>query len=187
MFSVGNYVWSSNGSNNWDNASLKSYLNGEYYNSINETYRNMISSETYYLGGADNNWISATASEYYDAERDSSQVYSGNPASTIQNIGLMYPSDYGYAAGSSCLSTSLFTYNSSCKNSDYLYSAEGGWFQSPLAIGSSYANIINRGFVGYSNGVGRDSMAIRPVLYLNTNVQITGGDGSQFNPFQLLL
>ena len=184
MFSVGNYVWSSNGSNNWDNASLKSYLNGEYYNSINETYRNMISSETYYLGGADNNWISATASEYYDAERDSSQVYSGNPASTIQNIGLMYPSDYGYAAGSSCLSTSLFTYNSSCKNSDYL-SGLTEWLQAPYTRYSSAAStLFSLGYVSYSSTM-TGSNAVRPVLYLNTNVQITGGDGSQSNPFTL--
>ena len=37
--SIGEYAWASNGSNNWDNASLKSYLNGDYYNSINETYK----------------------------------------------------------------------------------------------------------------------------------------------------
>ena len=184
--SVGNYVWSSNGSNNWDNASLKSYLNGEYYNSINETYRNMISSETYYLGGADNNWISATASGYYDVER-SSTVYSGNPASTTQYIGLMYPSDYGYAAGSSCLSTSLFTYNSSCKNSDYL-SGLTEWLQTHY-IGNDIAVAYlsyNGSVVGADVSVIADQ-EVRPTLYLNTNVQITGGDGSQFNPFQLLL
>ena len=106
--SIGRYAWASNNSNNWNNASLKSYLNGEYYNSIDGTYKNMISEETYYLGGAtSSNHTTLTASGYYNAERDSSQVYSGNPASTTQYIGLMYPSDYGYAAGSSCLSTAL--------------------------------------------------------------------------------
>ncbi len=121
--SIGNDAWASDDSNNWDNSSLKSYLNGDYYNSIDETYRNMISEETYYLGGAtDSNYETLTASGYYNAERDSSQVYSGNPASTTQKIGLMYPSDYGYAAGSNCLSTALYNYDGGCKNSDYLYS-----------------------------------------------------------------
>ena len=120
--SIGRYVWASNNRNNWNNASLKSYLNGEYYNGINETYKKMISEETYYLGGAtSSNYKTLTASGYYNAERDSSQVYSGNPTSTTQYIGLMYPSDYGYAAGSSCLSTALLYYSNSCKNSDYLH------------------------------------------------------------------
>ena len=107
--SIGNMQWASS-RNNWNNSSLKSYLNGEYYNGINETYKSMISEETYYLGGAtSSNLRTLTASGYYNVERDSSQVYSGNPTSTTQYIGLMYPSDYGYAAGSSCLSTALCT------------------------------------------------------------------------------
>ena len=93
--SIGEYAWASS-RNNWNNSSLKSYLNGEYYNGINETYKKMISEETYYLGGStSSNHKTLTASGYYNAERDSSQVYSGNPTSTTQYIGLMYPSDYG--------------------------------------------------------------------------------------------
>ena len=146
----------------------------------------MISEETYYLGGStSSNYSTLTASGYYNAERDSSQVYSGNPASTTQYIGLMYPSDYGYAAGSSCLSTALYNYSGSCKNSDYLFSGVNEWLQAPSASLSLYASdLISSGsvtggdYVSYSN-------AFRPVLYLNTNVQITGGDGSQGNAFQL--
>ena len=184
--SIGRYDWALNNSNNWNNASLKSYLNGEYYNSIDGTYKNMISEETYYLGGATgSNYRTLTASGYYNAERDSSQVYSGNPASTTQYIGLMYPSDYGYAAGSSCLLTALYKYDSSCKNSDYLFSGVIEWLQAPSADNSSYASLLNSlGYVNINSGV-TGSIAVRPVLYLNTNVQITGGDGSQGNAFQL--
>ena len=184
--SIGNMKWNSTLNNNWNNASLKSYLNGDYYNGINETYKNMISEETYYLGGAtESNYQTLTASGYYNAERDSSQVYSGNPVSTTQYIGIMYPSDYGYAAGSSCLSTSLFKYNSSCKNSDYLFSGVTEWLQAPNGSYSSDASyLLSSGYVHYNVPVTR-SFAVRPVLYLNTNVQITGGDGSQSNPFTL--
>ena len=186
--SIGNDAWASDDSNNWDNSSLKSYLNGDYYNSIDETYRNMISEETYYLGGAtDSNYETLTASGYYNAERDSSQVYSGNPASTTQKIGLMYPSDYGYAAGSSCLSTALYNYDGGCKNSDYLYSGEYEWLQAPYASDSSFAaHLHSAGSVFGSDSV-TNSFAVRPVLYLNTNVEITGGDGSKSNPFQVSL
>ena len=185
--SIGNYAWASNNSNNWNNASLKSYLNGEYYNGINETYKNMISKETYYLGGStSSNRTTLTASGYYNAERDSSQVYSGNPTSTTQYIGLMYPSDYGYAAGSSCLSTALYNYDGGCNNSDYLSIGVIEWLQAPYASDSSIAAILDSsGFVRGNGFVVTYSNAVRPVLYLNTNVQITGGDGSQGNAFQL--
>ena len=184
--SIGDYAWASSGSNNWNNASLKSYLNGEYYNGIDETYKKMISEETYYLGGStSSNRITLTASGYYNAERDSSQVYSGNPTSITQYIGLMYPSDYGYAAGSSCLSTALYDYRISCKNSDYLSIGVTEWLQAPLASTSSNAATLDRtGYVKGNISV-TSSAAVRPVLYLNTNVQITGGDGSQGNAFQL--
>ena len=185
--SIENMQWNSTSSNNWNNASLKSYLNGDYYNSINETYKNMISEETYYLGGPTTyNYKTLTASDYYNVERDSTQVYSGNPASTTQYIGLMYPSDYGYAAGSSCLSTALLDYDGGCKNSDYLSIGVTELLQTPNAdIGRYYTVILHgRGSVfAYDDVTG--SYAGRPVLYLNTNVQITGGNGSQSNPYTL--
>ncbi len=182
--SIGSYAWASNDSNNWNNSSLKSYLNGDYYNSIDGTYKNMISEETYYLGGATfSNYQTLTASGYYNAERDSTQVYTGNPASTTQYIGLMYPSDYGYAAGSSCLSTALFSYSSSCKNSDYLFSGVFEWLQAPYASNSYRAAYLNgSGVVGSYYNVS-NSGAVRPVLYLNTNVKIIGGIGTKSEPY----
>ena len=186
--SLGNMQWNSSSSNNWNNASLKTYLNGEYYNSIEATSKGMISEETYYLGGAtSSNDTTLTASGYYNAERDSLQVYSGNPASTTQYIGLMYPSDYGYAAGERCLSTALYDYDSSCKNSDYLFSGGDEWLQAPSASNSiNAAVLLTTGRVyGYGYYAEYGSSAVRPVLYLNSNVKITGGDGSQGNAFKL--
>lgn len=146
----------------------------------------MISEETYYLGGAaSSNATLLTASGYYNAERDSSQVYSGNPASTTQRIGLMYPSDYGYAAGESCLSTALYRYHSSCKNTDYLSIGTLEWLQAPNAYNSGLvADLNGSGYVA-GDDVFYNAYAVRPVLYLNSNVQITGGEGSQSNPFTL--
>ena len=174
--------------NNWEDSTLQTYLNGTYYNSLNSTYKNMISPSTYYLGGATNsNRQTLTASGYYNAERDSSQVYSGNPASTRQYIGLMYPSDYGYAAGESCLSTALWNYDSSCKNTDYLFSRTTEWLQAPYVSNPSYAAALTSSGLVYVYGslVHINSNDVRPVLYLNSNVKITGGDGSQSNPFKL--
>ena len=187
--SIGDYRWASNGINNWNNSDLKSYLNGDYYNSIDGTYKNMISEETYYLGGpTSNNYQTLIASDFYSAERDSSQVNGGNPVSTKQYIGLMYPSDYGYAAGSSCLSTSLYNYNSgnqNCRNNDYLYISILEWHQSPYASESNLAVNSFILYIGSQFNYVNYPLAVRPVLYLTSETQITGGDGSSSNPFQL--
>ena len=184
--SIGNRAWNSSYSNNWNNSSLKSYLNGDYYNSIEEVSRNMIASETYYLGGAtSSNYRTLTASGYYDVERDGTQVYGSNPTSTTQYIGLMYPSDYGYAAGSSCLSTALYKYSSSCKNTDYLHKGVQQWLQAPNASYSgSAAYLYSTGYVYGDNGV-TNSIAVFPVLYLESQTMITGGEGSSDSPFIL--
>ena len=97
----------------------------------------------------------------------------------------MYPSDYGYAAGSSCLSTALYSYDGSCKNNNYLFSEVVEWLQAPNASRSYYAAYLNGlGSVSPYNNVA-DPAAVRPVLYLTSETQITGGDGSQGNAFQL--
>ena len=99
----------------------------------------------------------------------------------------MYPSDYGYAARSSCLSTALYNYDGGCKNSDYLFSGVYEWLQAPNASYSNDAAGLHRtGYVGASFYV-TYSRAVRPVLYLTSETQITGGDGSQNKPFQLSL
>ena len=187
--SIGTMQWDSNNTNNWNNSSLKSYLNVDYYSVINNTYRNMISSETFHLGGAtSSNYTTLTANGYYNAERDSTQVYSGNPASTTQNIGLMYPSDYGYASGSSCLSTPLYNFGDSCKNSNYLFSGVRTfeWLQAPFANGSVTVALLYTSGNVYGDGTSSSNFnAVRPVTYLKTTVQITGGDGTQSNPFTI--
>ena len=186
--SIGEIAWASNGINNWNNASLKTYLNGTYYNEIDFTYQQMISEETYYLGGQDqNNFSSLTASLFYNIER-SNNVYSGNPTSTIQRIGLMYPSDYGYATGNSCLTTPLFNYRNSCKNSDYLFSGYTEWTQSPPANANVTGTVLfNSGYI-YGGIIGiNTNQNIRPSLYLISEVKITNGDGSQNNPYTLSL
>ena len=97
----------------------------------------------------------------------------------------MYPSDYGYAGGSSCLSTTLYDYDSNCKNSDYLSIGVNEWLQAPNASNRNNAAYLNStGYVFMSSGVA-NSTAVRPVLYLTSETQIIGGDGSSSNPFQL--
>ena len=190
--SIGDYYWASNGLNNWSESSLKIYLNGEYYNGIDSAYRKMISEETYYLGGplvtSYKELMSSeyASSGYYNIER-SNTVYSGNPTSIKQYIGLMYPSDYGYAAGSSCLSIPLYDFYESCYSNDYLSVGVTEWLQTPWSSRDSDVSVLNSSGQLYTNGIFSLDyyLAVRPSLYLTNETQITGGDGSSSNPFQL--
>ena len=61
----------------------------------NDTTRNAIEEVVWNLGGTDADDTS-TASMFYTAERGTT-VYTGRPTTWTGKIGLMYPSDYGYA------------------------------------------------------------------------------------------
>ncbi len=114
-------------------------------------------------------------------------------------VGLMYPSDYGYATDGGkdqvkrmqCLYTPLYDWNdnSNCYSNDWLYDSQNyQWTMTPAPY-SSYASAVfivhAIGRVYYRNAY--NANAARPVVYLKSSVKITGGTGSDSDPFQLKL
>ena len=201
--SLENIVWdSSYGANDWSKASLQTTLNGEYYNGTyatgalkNDLTRNAIESVVWNLGGLSSS--SNITSTFYSAERGAT-VYSDNATTWTGKIGLIYPSDYGYATSggtttnrATCMATKLYDWKGSelsdCKNNDYLY--KSGYHQWTLASGSSGSEIVlmvaANGAV-YINGV-LISISARPAAFLKSNISITSGDGSSTGPYQLNL
>ena len=201
--SLENIVWdSSYGANDWSKASLQTTLNGEYYNGTyatgalkNDLTRNAIESVVWNLGGLSSS--SNITSTFYSAERGAT-VYSDNATTWTGKIGLIYPSDYGYATSggtttnrATCMATKLYDWKGSelsdCKNNDYLY--KSGYHQWTLASGSSGSEIVlmvaANGAV-YINGV-LISISARPAAFLKSNISITSGDGSSAGPYQLNL
>ena len=124
--------------------------------------------------------------------------YSGRPTTWTGKIGLMYPSDYGYATAggattnrAACLAKELYNWDGSgvsdCKNNDYLY--KSSYYQWTLAPGSSLAtgvfNVLTKGSVGYGNAH-TGNYSVRPVAFLKSNISITDvGLGTAESPFQL--
>ena len=115
----------------------------------------------------------------------------------IGKVGLMYPSDYGYATSGgsitdrmTCLSTYLRKWSdnsvSDCKNNDWLFDSSYQWTLSPYASSSS-AYIVFYASSGGRVGIIRagSSEGVRPVGYLLPSVGVQGGDGSSSNPFVL--
>ena len=134
-------------------------------------------------------------SRWYGYERGTT-VYGTRPTYWVGKIGLMYPSDYGYATSggtttnrASCLSTGMNSWKSSsysdCKNNDYLYNSSS--FQWTITPRSSDSDIVFN--VSYSGNlhhvIANDANFTSPVLYLASTVEITGGEGTSGNPYTL--
>ncbi len=202
-------AWDKSGKNDWTTSSLKSLLNGAYYNAedgtnsgycygydktitgncdytkkgIQSDYRGMIANVTWYLGGYSSNY--ATAEAFYGYERGTT-VYSERPTSTTGYIGLMYPSDYGYSVlASSCArTTDLSNYNrAQCAGASWLYGKGNEWTLTPNSSGNS--SVFNLIYVGYLNYFysASNGYGTRPVLYLDASVYKIDGDGSLENPY----
>ena len=223
---IGKYSWDydSTGSfhNDWATSTLMNLLNnGAYYNRTTESYYNasttaiivdfsttgltsdaksMIGNAVWNLGGSSTD-DDVTASMFYERERGTT-VYTGRPTTWTGQIGLMYPSDYGYATSGgsstdreSCLNIDLYHwYKSSspsypdCYNNDWLYDSSNNQWTLTSDSSSSRAVFIvyNTGFVSFVN-TALANEAVSPALYLSSNVIISGGTGSSSDPYQLSL
>ena len=114
-------------------------------------------------------------------------------------VGLMYPSDYGYATSggstanrATCLNTYLYNWYvddvSDCHTNDWLYnSVMWQWTLSPTAY-SSYAynaygiyssGAVNNRYIISSVG------SVLPTVYLSSSVRVISGTGSSSDPYVL--
>ena len=161
----------------------------------NDTTRNAIEEVVWNLGGT-SDFTSASnglASHFYSNERGTT-VYTGHAATWTGKIGLMYPSDYGYATSggttkdrAACLAKELSMWDtiSDCKGNDYLYNSS--LYQWTLAPYSALANYVFG--VGGDGDVRRSTArytgAVRPVLFLKSNIQVDKGTGAKSDPYRL--
>ena len=199
--SIGNKYWNTSDSNNWARpATLNTELNTTYLNSLDSTSQSMIGQAKYYLGGktpTSNNGYADTPLQFYSYERKiqnttSNEFYNGtNPNSWVGKLGLMYLSDYGYAS-SNCENKKIYDSNSSsndiraCNGTNWLYNIKANeWLLPQYASHGSIAFGVSS--VGYANSyyVNYYQIAVRPVLYLISSAQITGGNGTSSSPYTL--
>ena len=184
--------------NNWKYASLNTYLNGEYYNSLTLDAQNMVGSSKYYLGSAIYRlMIAANASERYKFERKisgSDYYYGDNPNSVVSKIGIMYVSDYMYAATGCDDKTGYVSSGDDirlCKDDNFLYLNIYEWTIMPYGkTTDDLWNAMHINPTGYIanhrvNDLSSSSENVRPVLYLLPNVKILFGDGTIDNPYVL--
>ena len=163
----------------------------------NDTTRNAIEEVVWNLGGT-SDFTSASnglASHWYGYERGTT-VYSGRPTTWTGKVGLMYPSDYGYATsgGSSkdraaCLAKELYNWDSSdfsdCKGNDYLFDANNvQWTLAPSSA-NAYGVFLVAAAAMSTAIRAYSSDAVRPALFLKSNIQVDKGTGEKSNPYTL--
>ncbi|MBQ8892743.1 MAG: hypothetical protein IJ068_07780 [Bacilli bacterium] len=182
--------------NDWSTSGLMYYLNDEnslnhnsYYDTIEAKYKKFITEATYYLGSVD---LDATVSKVYADERGIDNK--NNKKSWVGKVGLLYPSDYGYATSSSLWwETKLSDYKeveNIRKVNWMLASLNSGWnwFISPSFNDSNTViDWSNSGVVNSNGNVTSHSNGVRPVLNLKSDVVFVGdGDGSLNNPYRIV-
>ena len=160
-------------------------------NGLTEKSRNMIDAAKWYTSASD---LELLTQESYAEERGvkvglaDKGITITKTINWIGKIGLMYPSDYGYAS-SGCRDGEqiLYNYNNEvCINTNWLYKKTYSWLLAPRSE-SWY-------ILRYINDLGRVNShyaymnrGVYPVTYLRSDVKLTSGDGTESNPYELSL
>ena len=151
---------------------------------LSDKAKSNIDISRYYLGGYNN--TPPLTNEMYGYERGTLRYDENRPLYWDGMVGLMYPSDYGYAAGNVCATgTELFNYFGECSNKNWLYNAGvNQWLMSPRSgYSGSVLGVYNDGPV---DDDGSDpALAVSPVFYLSSSASITGGNGTLDAPYIL--
>ena len=155
----------------------------------NDTTRNMIAETTYNTGGWNTSNIYSNV--MYEKERetavgDSSADKITRTTTWTGKIAVPYPSDYGYATDLSKCSQKLYGYDNNtdsyaCRSNDWMYQILGtsnnGWFLTPKS-GVPYNSwaVTSNSYV-MPNINCYNEFGVAPVLYLNPNQNVVGGNG----------
>ena len=200
-------IWATITNGNYSNsltsgASLMKLLNsGDWWNRTNtfanygltEKAKSYITTSRYYLGGY-NNSNGVMTNQFYAYERGTTRYDTNRPLYWDGYVGLMYPSDYGYAAGNTCVTgTGPYNYYVGCKNKDWLwmttssdYTNNVEWLMSPRS-GNPYNafGVSSSGYVGHYYNIADPAYSARPVFYLSSSASISEGDGTSATPYIL--
>ena len=167
-------------------------------NKINNTAKNMIQNTTWTLGGT--TWKTSnppyetySVNELYTSERGT-QVYSKHATTSTDYIGLIYPSDYGYASTDTSCRQNLrsgLTYTNNtyggtptCKNNNWLYKGVWYWTISPYSSNLHLVfDVGSDGDLCYLSALYRGS--VRPSVYLKSDIKIVSGNGTKDDMFKL--
>ena len=174
------------GSNTWSTSLLnKTNLNKNFITNIGADWAAKIAETTWKVGGNTYAKIrDAVPSVAYQNEIVSPVTTNttDNATDYSAKVGLMYASDYGFAASPSAWTANLNTYNrEAIKNVNWMYMGLLEWTISRSA-GSAFNLFIvfNTGDVDHYDA--KFAYGVRPVFYLSSSVNYASGSGTAADP-----
>ena len=187
---IGVYYWNykatGSATNTWSTSLLnKTNLNTNFINNIGTTWANKIATVTWKVGG--NTWANIgtkTSSVAYTNEITNPVTTNTTDNATTYSakIGLMYVSDYGFAASPDAWTLTMSSYNNTtATNNNWMYMGLYEWTISRYADNSSGAFFVSSdGFV-YDGGV-VSYHGVRASFNLESSVSYVSGSGSMSDP-----
>ena len=189
LTSINTYYWNYNASgssNTWSTGLLnKINLNTNFITNIGEEWANKISMTTWKVGGnVSANIVSVSSSSIYQNEIINPVTTKTTDNKTTYNakIGLMYVSDYGFAAGSDAWTLNMDSYNNTiAANNNWMFMGNSEWTITRFADVSTDA--INIQATGAVNAlVLLVSRGVRVVFNLEPSLIYKSGMGSINDP-----
>ena len=187
LTSIDTYYWNkATGTNTWSESNLnKTNLNTNFINSIGNTWANKIATTTWKVGGNTfDNIVKSVLSVAYQNEI----VAPAENTTYEAKIGLMYASDYGFAASPSAWTTTLYNYDgndakgTSIKTINWMYMGYYDWTVSRNSDNSNTAFLVGyAGFVSYDYSVSHN-YGVRPSFNLSSSITYVSGSGSAVDP-----
>ena len=188
---IGVYYWNykatGSATNTWSTSLLnKTNLNTNFINNIGTTWANKIATVTWKVGG--NTY--ANISDVVPATTYQNEIVNPVTTNTTDNattysakIGLMYVSDYGFAASPDAWTLTMSSYNNTtAKNNNWMYMGLYEWTISRDADYSDNAfYVYNDGYVDNHYFVD-DNFGVRASFSLESSVSYVSGSGSMSDP-----
>ena len=154
--------------------------------------KELISDAMWNLGG--HTTVAISTKDFYYAER-SDNVFENHETFWVGEIGLIYPSDYGYATSggitqtrNGCLVKALYQWNTAgyegCADNDYIYSGINTRLLTNQSSNTYNVFMINNKSMVY-NGSVSTTYYVMPSAYLKSSVILSGGSGTSTNPYTL--
>ena len=181
--SIGSKAWDTSNSNNWARpATLNTYLNNDYYNTLSSDAKNQIQSHSFGIG----------AVTYNDTNLGNTVTIENN-TTWNGNIALATASEYVRTSNNSaCTSVNAYWNTSSCYSNGSTHNwltkimnsltNKYSWLLSPYSGTSNYVFYVSSpGALNYLNAT-NTAPGVAPVLYLKSDIQLSG-EGTQSNPY----
>ena len=186
LTSIDQYSWNNvTNKNTWSESNLnKINLNTNFINNIGSTWANKIATTTWKVGG---NTFDNIGSSVPSIAYQNEIVAPAENTTYDAKIGLMYVSDYGFAASPSAWTTTLYNYDgndakgTSIKTINWMYMGYYDWMISRNSDDSYYAFIVTRvGNVHFYDVV--HYSGVRPSFNLLSSITYVSGSGSAVDP-----